>query len=134
MTLTVDFKDEKGFVHVLIKGIFDESGILMVFEKTFLYVTSKEASRVLFDVREVEGDVPWEQITGITEQMSSIHTDYEGFSINKVIIAALTHEKDRKRLSEKVFKESKHNFIVMPDYDEAVKWLITNKVEILQMA
>ena len=130
MTMTINFKDREGYVQAVMKGEFDQMEVLAIFEKMFLYMTTKKNNKVMIDTRELEGNIPWDKMTAITQKMDSIHSKYDGFTSNGVVIAVLTSKEHFKLLSDTIFQSKDHDFLVASEYDEAETWLLSKEIVI----
>ena len=136
LTLTVDFEDHEGYVHAIVNGNFDPSGILTLFEKMFLYASTKGATKILFDCRNMDGEIHTEEIGIVSREVDGIHTDYEGFMSTKFAIAYVINEDahDHDRMNRSMQEDQEREFMITSDFQEAEKWLQLKEGRILQFA
>lgn len=136
MTIEVDFHDKDGYVLVDMKGTSEQSELLAAFEKILLYSSMKKASKMLVDCRGIEGNLPMQDISSISDKFSNIHTDYEGMMNNHVTFAFLIRSDhyDPNKINEALYDEDQDHSYVGSDFEEAEKWLLSKEVKMLQMA
>lgn len=133
MTVEVDFHDKEGHVFVEIKGTSTKSDLLTAFEKIFLYSSMKKASKMLVDCRGIESVMPLQDIATISEKFNNIQTDYEGMMHNQVTFAFLISKEihDPKEINKALYEEGEDHSYVGADIEEAEKWLLNKKVEVI---
>ena len=79
MEMDIDIKDMEGYVFVDVSGTFTIDNALTLFEKMLIYITVTRASRILIDIRKLEGEF-LQQLFELSKKATELQDDYTGSS------------------------------------------------------
>ena len=135
MTIQVDFHDKDGYVLVNMKGESNKSDLLAAFEKILLYSSMKRASKMLVDCREIEGNMPMQDIATVSDRFTDIQNDYQGMMNNPVVFAFLINDDlyDTTQINDALYDDSEDHSYIGSNFEDAERWLLAKEVQMMQM-
>lgn len=121
--LSLTIEPRQSYLYVIATGNFDLYAAQNSFRKIFSAVAQHNLSKVLIDLRPLEGNMSTMDRFSLAEFVSSERFEHEGTVAVRLAVVGKHPIVEPQRFGETVARNRGVNVCVMTDIDDALEWL-----------